>query len=345
MTCWQGSDGSQDRREVLTPKPTIYKVEQDQKFPSATKHYTVQMLEQPLKGTKTTGQSCDESLCFGWHFLYLLWKMWLHLFDLWCDCLKVWWVWSSPAFLGRLHQWDFCKPTRRWSPCRPLWSLGTPSMTSMANRTTSKHIICMARHVEEKRPIGYRLAVADEYSFKSDKNIKSNSRDHLNIFKTSNKLANTAALPNTSPSCCYPWDLPNTQTPAVLDGLLNPVTMFLHGVRWDLNEGNSIYNMHGEVHSPLHLTKYTLNGRTVSHLPSLFRTDNSPFNIQKEFVDAPSFLMMFLCMQQDGGSCRRHAVSLFSVVGLLTKPQPPQHRGEGLTHRRGKAKEPTFPYP
>lgn len=78
--------------------------------------------------------------------------------------------------------------------------------------------------------------------------------------------------------------------------------------------------------------------------PGLFSSDNSPFNIQKEFVDAPSFLM-FLCIQQDGGSCRLHAVSLFSGAGLLTKPRPPQHRGEGVTHRRGKAKEATFPFP
>lgn len=103
--------------------------------------------------------------------------------------------------------------------------------------------------------------------------------------------------------------------------------------------------MHGEVHSPLHLTNYTLNGGTVSHFPGLLSPDNSPFNIQKEFVAALSFLMMFLCMQQDGGSCWLHAVSLFSGVEPLTKPRPPRHRGVGMAHRQGKAKEPTSPFP
>lgn len=55
------------------------------------------------------------------------------------------------------------------------------------------------------------------------------------------------------------------------------------------------------------------------------------FNIQKEFVEVPSFLMMFQCLQQDGGSCRLHAESLLRCVGLLTKRRPPQHRGDGVT--------------
>lgn len=76
----------------------------------------------------------------------------------------------------------------------------------------------------------------------------------FSIFKKQQQPANSAARPNKSSSWCYPCDLPNTQTPAVLDTLLNPVTMLPHGIEWDLNEGNSIYNIHGEVHSPLHLT-------------------------------------------------------------------------------------------
>lgn len=140
----------------------------------------------------------------------------------------------------------------------------------------------------------------------------------MNIFKK------TAALSNKSPSCCYPSDLPNTCAPADFDSLLNLVTVFPPRVRRDLNEGNSLYKLHGEVHSPLHLNNYMLNGGSVSHLPALFCSpDNSPFNIQMEFADTLSFLVMLLCMQQDGGPCRLHAAPLFSGFGLLTKPQTP----------------------
>lgn len=83
--------------------------------------------------------------------------------------------------------------------------------------------------------------------------INSDSKILFNIFKKQQQTANSAACPNKSSSCCYPCDLPNRQTPAVLDSLLNPVTILPHGIEWDLNESNSIYNIHGEVHSPLHL--------------------------------------------------------------------------------------------
>ena len=33
-----------------------------------------------------------------------------------------------------------------------------------------------------------------------------------------------------------------------------------------------MYNVYGEVHSPLHLAVPLLNGETVSHLPGLFLT-------------------------------------------------------------------------
>lgn len=59
----QGCDGSRDRREVLTPKPRICKVQKDQKFPSTTKRSKVLTVEQ-LKRTKTTCQRFDDSLFF-----------------------------------------------------------------------------------------------------------------------------------------------------------------------------------------------------------------------------------------------------------------------------------------
>lgn len=123
-----------------------------------------------------------------------------------------------------------------------------------------------------------------------------------------------------------PWDPSNTnprslgQSPKACDNV-SP------RMQWDLNEGSS------EVHSPHHLT---LNRGTVSLLHGSFSSpDNSPFNIQTECVDAPSFLMMFPCGQQDGGSWRLHAVPLFSAAGPLTKPRRPLDGGTTNGERGG----------
>lgn len=109
-------------------------------------------------------------------------------------------------------------------------------------------------------------------------------------------------------------------------------------VRWDLNEGNSKC-----------MVKFTPFSISPSHHSmerlSLIFPAFLNLIILPQFVDVQPFLMMCLCMQQDGGSCRLHAESLFRRVGLLTKLRPPQHRGEGVTHRRGKARAPTFPFP
>lgn len=51
------------------------------------------------------------------------------------------------------------------------------------------------------------------------------------------------------------------------------------GVRWDLNEGNSIYNVHCEVHSSLHPTAQWWDCLACSR--PFFISDNSHFDIQK----------------------------------------------------------------
>ena len=176
MTNCRGCNGSTGSGELLTPQPkcfahnTYKNIQGTEGLKSLpAEPYGHFRLQQPLKRTKTTLNIISIQLywqqlskiwwviifwgddtCVIQHFLlYLLWKAWLHLCGLLWECLEVWRFRCSPELLGcRLHKRDFCNPEVWWALCGPLWSLGTPSMTSMANNTTSKPIICMVMIVD-----------------------------------------------------------------------------------------------------------------------------------------------------------------------------------------------------
>lgn len=232
MTYCQGHDGSWDRRKVFAPKPRIYKVQRDQKFPQTAKHSKVFNAWTTTQESQTTCQRLDDSLLFfGWRLrnrehsvpLYLLWKTALHLCGLLCKWL--WCIWWGPKFLGsRLHKWDFCETLSRCSPFGPLWSFGTPSMASMATSTTSKHTICILTFVRFASQV-----TADGYSMKFQVTEKSESRIFLKVYKKrganfkhycTSQQKSTMLLPSRSPRYINPRGL--GQSPKSCDSVSPP---------------------------------------------------------------------------------------------------------------------------
>lgn len=162
-------------------------------------------------------------------FLYSLWKTWAHLSRLRWECLQVWRLCRNPELLvGRSHQWVLCNPTEWLSLWGPWRSLGTPSISNMANSTTSKHMTRMATSVEAAQSRGVHFITQVGCS-----RVIINSS-----WPCSKTPTGTEMLPKVPP-----WAPSDTLTPAVLDSLLKPVTMFPPECNWILMRAKLCNNM------------------------------------------------------------------------------------------------------
>lgn len=154
MTYSQARDGSWDRREGFSTGAKNIQGTKGSKVSSNCKG-TQRFLtpKQPLGRSQTTCQSPDDSLrsFFSYSFLLLClrkvpaplpnhlpglpWKAPSHLCGLPCEWLWRAQKWTPKFFAGRLQECDLV--------LGPPWSLGTPSMASVATSTASTNTFCM----------------------------------------------------------------------------------------------------------------------------------------------------------------------------------------------------------
>lgn len=85
-------------------------------------------------------------------------------------------------------------------------------------------------------------------------------------------------------------------------------------VRWDLNEGNSIYKVHGEIHSHLHLTISSFNGESLSLIfPAFLNLIILLLKFKRSLWTFSLFLWCFYACSRTGDPVG-YTLSLFSDV-------------------------------